>query len=73
MKGSKKKSELYSRLSSSRYSINLASSNSNSTTSTPINMQRTGRWNQDEHILFMKGCIMYDNSWGKVTNSNYIA
>jgi len=26
----------------------------------------TGRWSQDEHVKFLKGCIKFDNSWGKV-------
>ena len=25
-----------------------------------------GRWNQDEHIRFIKGCLLYGNNWKKV-------
>ena len=25
-----------------------------------------GRWNQEEHIRFIKGCLLYGNNWKKV-------
>lgn len=27
---------------------------------------QNGRWNQDEHLRFIKGCLYYGNNWKKV-------
>ena len=27
---------------------------------------QNGRWNSDEHIRFIKGCLLYGNNWKKV-------
>ena len=30
------------------------------------NSYSTGRWNQNEHYRFIKGCILFGNNWKKV-------
>ena len=32
---------------------------------------RSGRWENDEHIRFLKGCLMYGNNWKKVNTKIY--
>ncbi len=29
-------------------------------------LERQGRWNENEHFLFLKGCLLYANNWQKI-------
>ena len=29
-------------------------------------IERQGRWNENEHFLFLKGCLLYGNNWQKI-------
>jgi hypothetical protein len=44
------------------------SNNLENTSALPLN---TGRWNQEEHKKFLRGCIIHENCWGKVIFNIY--
>ena len=57
---------LYNKIYSKNDFINEKYSNNKSFEIKKQNLN--GRWNKDEHIRFIKGCLLYGNNWKKVKN-----